>query len=63
MVKLKTPFTRSKEMSQRRLEICFDCEHFSKRSYRCGMCGCFMNWKTLLSYEKCPLDKWLQEED
>lgn len=42
----------------RRLEICRDCEFFESSSTRCLKCGCFLNLKTRLESEHCPIGKW-----
>ncbi len=39
-----------------RLEICKDCEHYSKG--RCKLCNCFMHIKARLAASKCRLNKW-----
>lgn len=60
---LDTIFTRQARVSEKRLEICKECEHFRELGSRCNKCGCFMNYKTMLMYEKCPIDKWGPEKD
>jgi hypothetical protein len=56
---LDTIFTRKYKMSQDRLKICGECEHFEpKRQNRCLKCRCFMNFKTLLPSAECPIKKW-----
>ena len=47
-----------KDLIQYRLDICYDCPFFNKRSIRCRKCGCFMNLKTTLKQAKCPIGKW-----
>lgn len=42
----------------RRLEICRWCEHFIPEQGRCSQCGCFMNFKTKLRSQHCPINKW-----
>lgn len=63
MVKLDTVFTRAKELSEKRLEICNTCEHLEKNLMRCNKCGCFMNFKTLLPIAECPIGKWGKKDD
>lgn len=42
-----------------RLAACKACEHYTQLG-NCGVCGCMVVAKTLLTYERCPLDppKW-----
>jgi hypothetical protein len=61
MLKLDTVFTREKEMSEKRLEVCRECEHLEKKLMRCNQCGCFMNFKTLMKSAECPIGKWGKE--
>ena len=46
------------ELAEYRLEICKQCEFFSKLSLRCKKCGCFMKLKTQLEKAYCPIHKW-----
>lgn len=46
------------QISEKRLEICKTCDKFNKTNSQCAECGCFMDYKTLLPYVSCPLDKW-----
>ena len=62
MVKLDTVFTRAKELSEKRLEICKTCEHLTSHM-RCNKCGCFMNYKTLIPSSECPIGKWGKKDD
>lgn len=43
---------------ERRMEICNSCPLFDKVQKRCTKCGCYMNFKTMLSSESCPIGKW-----
>jgi len=64
------PFVADRELAEKRIAICEDCNHFRKRSRTCGTpiigdkvgdkrtCGCFMDAKTKLSFSTCPLDFW-----
>ncbi len=55
----KDGFKTVDEVEQsRRLEICKGCEFFDAVQNRCKKCGCYMKWKTMLSSQKCPIDKW-----
>lgn len=50
-------------LSEKRISICNACDHYSKRTTRCDMCGCFMNFKTRLWKAECPIGLWGKEED
>ena len=41
-----------------RMDICRGCEHLNPNLNRCNLCGCFMELKTWLPGQKCPVDKW-----
>lgn len=60
---LQSLFTNRAEMSKKRLDICNDCEHFIKKTFRCEKCGCFMNYKTLFARSECPIGKWGKEKE
>ena len=53
----KDYYFESKEESERRMEICKQCPHLTKRN-RCKKCGCFMKIKTKLKRVNCPIYKW-----
>lgn len=61
MIKLDTAITRAKEMSEKRLAICKECEHYKERTSQCSKCGCFMRFKTAMSSASCPIGKWSKE--
>ena len=46
------------EESNKRFEICNNCEFLNKEQYRCAKCGCFMKTKVKFSGAKCPISKW-----
>ena len=58
----------SEEEQKRRLDICRECEYFTpniaelperqRKQERCVKCGCFMNFKTKLRSQHCPIGKW-----
>lgn len=58
MALLKTWMRDRFKVSEQRLNVCRQCEHFNKDSSQCKVCGCFMDYKTLIPGMKCPLDKW-----
>lgn len=47
--------------SEERLDICRTCEFYTEGSSQCKMCGCFMDYKSLLPFSSCPLGKWKSE--
>ena len=54
------PTNVSAQVFQERLNICYQCEHFSAIDVTCGICGCKLGNKVDEVYEKCPLEepKW-----
>jgi hypothetical protein len=42
----------------RRLAICRGCEFFVKAKASCSKCGCYLNLKTRLETEHCPISRW-----
>lgn len=48
----------SRAIRKERMDICRECDHFSKTTTQCGMCGCIMPLKTTLAPASCPIDKW-----
>jgi hypothetical protein len=49
----------SQDEVARRLSICRCCEFFKESpAMRCLKCGCFLNLKTRLETEHCPIRKW-----
>jgi rRNA maturation protein Nop10 len=61
MIKLDTAITRAKELANKRLALCQQCEHYTALTTRCQKCGCIMSFKTLIPSSKCPLGKWSPE--
>jgi hypothetical protein len=43
---------------ERRLSICAKCEFFEAAPMKCRKCGCYLNLKTRLETEHCPIAKW-----
>lgn len=60
---MKNIFKNRYKISKERLAICQTCEKFNHVNSQCAECGCFMDYKTLLPYVSCPLDKWKEFED
>lgn len=48
----------SKSEIARRLSICGTCDFFQKSPMKCRKCGCFLNIKSRLETEHCPILKW-----
>ena len=46
------------KISDKRMEVCRQCDKFNEITSQCAECGCFMDYKTLLPYVSCPLGKW-----
>lgn len=45
-----------------RISICRSCEKFYKVTAQCRLCGCFMNVKSWMPDQRCPVNKWVQAE-
>lgn len=58
MLLLDTIWTRRKKVSDERLVICKGCENFVEKTSKCNMCGCFMEYKSLIMSASCPINKW-----
>jgi tetratricopeptide (TPR) repeat protein len=48
--------TATPELQQRRLQTCSTCEHYT--GMRCKICGCFIQVKSRMLAEDCPIGKW-----
>ena len=48
----------SKDIRNKRYDICKGCEHFFSPIKMCRECGCSMPLKTWLKEAKCPVNKW-----
>jgi hypothetical protein len=62
----ENPFV-SKEIADKRYNICINCPLLNNKGLlvklkgpRCSLCGCFLKWKVLYLFEKCPdeIQKW-----
>jgi hypothetical protein len=53
----------SKEVKDTRLKICLSCPNSTKISRQCGICGCFLDMKTLYTKSECPDNppRWNEE--
>lgn len=48
----------TREIRDKRLDICKGCHRFFHLTHSCRECGCFMAAKTWLKAAECPLNKW-----
>ena len=48
----------TKEVRNRRFDVCKGCDRLFKPTRTCRECGCFMALKTWLKDAACPKDKW-----
>ena len=48
----------SKDEQKLRLEICETCEHRTKLTRQCNLCGCFLDLKTKYRSSECGANKW-----
>lgn len=46
----------AKKVYEKRLSECHSCQHLFKN--KCGMCGCYVEYKAKWSTESCPIKKW-----
>lgn len=49
------------EVQKRRIGLCEACEGFDAGARRCKACKCFLDAKTWMPLERCPLGKWEAE--
>lgn len=53
---------KKREIIVDRINICKGCDKVyldeSINTLRCGVCKCFIKWKSSNLNEKCPLNKW-----
>lgn len=50
------PINADPDVIAERRAICDSCEYMANN--RCGKCGCWLQYKTALRAEKCPIEKW-----
>lgn len=48
----------SAEVKKQRIEICNTCEHLFRLTRTCKKCGCFVEAKTKIESQHCPINKW-----
>jgi hypothetical protein len=41
-----------------RMEICRGCDQFDSLETKCNVCGCLLEFKTVLRSAECDLGKW-----
>ena len=46
------------EVQKQRMDICLACDKLYKPTSSCKLCGCFMQVKTWMPDQNCPIDKW-----
>lgn len=46
------------DLQEKREAKCVECPRYLHETHQCGVCLCFVDAKTALNTEKCPLDKW-----
>lgn len=46
------------EIQKERMDICLSCDKLYRPTSSCKVCGCFMQLKTWMPDQKCPIDKW-----
>lgn len=51
----------SDQIQEQRLLICSVCDSLDKDTARCTECGCFVQIKSRVTTEQCPLGKWDDE--
>lgn len=55
-------FNVKREVAEKRMNMCKECEHFIKETKTCRQCGCYMEYKVKLRSVSCPLHKWTRED-
>ena len=60
---MKNFFKNRFKISEERLSVCRECDKFNPRNSQCSECGCFMDYKILLPFVSCPLNKWKEFEE
>ena len=61
-VSLLNKFKTSPEIQKERMDICLSCDKLYKPTGSCKVCGCFMQLKTWMPDQRCPLGKWVEAE-
>lgn len=56
-------FFISDEVHKKRIKICQSCEHYDSKKHRCKECGCFLEMKSRISVESCPIGAWTENNE
>ena len=48
----------TKDIAEKRLEVCYTCPKYIKDQNRCSLCGCYLKAKARMATETCPIGKW-----
>ena len=59
--RFKNIIIHDEDIVNKRLDICKSCEFLFKPTNTCKKCGCFMNAKTKIATQRCPIGKWEKE--
>ena len=51
-------FKVSQAVQEERYNICLSCPKFYMPTRSCKVCGCFMQIKTWMANQECPIGKW-----
>lgn len=54
----KLPQMAIKDLSDKRMGVCTQCEYMARLSRQCRLCGCFLDAKVKLLEAECPMQKW-----
>lgn len=57
-----SPTEEQKELAEKRLQTCIECEHWVQNPARCSLCGCLTAGKvfTPRGADACPAKKWAE---
>jgi Family of unknown function (DUF6171) len=50
------------DIQELRWQICKSCDKLYTPTSTCKLCGCFMQVKTWMPRQKCPVNKWGKHE-
>lgn len=54
----KLPNKVPDHIQKERIAICHSCDKLYKPTATCKLCGCFMEVKTWMPSQECPIKKW-----
>lgn len=49
---------RNGEETEAALSLCATCPYLVEDGFRCGHCGCYLDYKVKLKSWHCPINKW-----